>query len=310
MEIERILVTGNIVQEVKKQINHEAWPQSFRFLEEKEVTKEDLQWADAYVAFKPTANFDFYDIKWVHSLGAGVDGYLFRGKWKEDVLLTRTICSFGQRISQYCLSYVLQDLQKHRVFQEQQHNKQWKQVTPQLLEEQKVLIYGTGEIGQETAELFHSFGLDVFGVSRSGDKKEGFKRVFAIGEEKEILPEIDVVINTLPLTEQTFELFGREILSRLNQALFINVGRGASVVEVDLLDSLEHKHLRLAVLDVFAEEPLPNDSPFWHHPAIMVTPHVSAVTTAEEAADCFLDTWEKLKKQQPLPNKVDIGKGY
>lgn len=310
MDIQRILITGNIVREIEQQIDVELYPQSFLFIEETELTEEHLQWADAYVAFKPTENFTFNNIKWVHSLGAGVDGYLFRRKWKEDVLLTRTICSFGRRISQYCLSYVLQDLQKHQQFLQKQRNKHWRQVTPDLLGKQKVMIYGTGEIGRETAELFTSFGLEVFGVSQSGSQQPPFQKVFSKNAGEEILSEIDIVINTLPLTEETYRLFGENIFRMLNGAMFINVGRGASLVEKDLLAALEDSHLRLAVLDVFEEEPLPGQSPLWEHEKIITTPHISAVTTPEEAVACFMDTLEKLTTDQPVTNTVNPANGY
>ncbi|WP_226036847.1 D-2-hydroxyacid dehydrogenase [Aquibacillus saliphilus] len=310
MEINNILITGNLANDIKKVIDPEQYPQTFRFIEEKSVTSKDLQWADGYVAFKPTTNFEFFDIKWVHSLGAGVDGFLFGNKWKEDVLLTRTICSFGQRISQYCLSYYLKDLQEHDSFREKESHKQWQPVTPKLIKNQKALVYGTGEIGQEIAKLFSSLGIEVYGVSLSGSQKPHFSKVYSISTETEILSEVDVVINTLPLTKETDKLFGKDLFNYMNHAIFINVGRGSSVVESDLIDALQNNTIRLAVLDVFKEEPLPVDHRFWELENVRITPHISAVTTVEEAVDCFLETLNKLKDKSVLKNKVDTSLGY
>lgn len=310
MEVHTVLVTGNICQDMEKLINADAYRQSFRFVKETEVSREDLQWADAYVAFKPTANFDFYGIKWVHSLGAGVDGYLFDREWKEDVLLTRTICSFGQRIGQYCLSYVLKNFQQHDNFLEKKLYRQWQPVTPELLDGRKILIYGTGEIGKQTAKLFSTVGTDVYGVSRSGKPQPEFTEVYPISAETKVLPEVDVVINTLPLTHATYHLFEESFFSKLTNAVFINVGRGASVVESALLEGVERGNIREAVLDVFEKEPLPVNSLLWNQKNVVITPHISAVTTAEEAVTCFLDTLKKVESNQPVPNRVDIKIGY
>lgn len=310
MKVQNILITGNLYKEMKELIDPVQLRQSFRFMNEEDVAVKDLQWADAYVAFKPVPDFEFFNIKWVHSTGAGVDGFLFGREWKEDVLLTRTVCSFGQRISQYCLSYVLKDLQRHDYFLQKQSTRDWQPMTPELVSKQNVLIYGTGEIGQEVAKQFASFGLNVYGVSLSGEPTACFRGVYPIFSEGEVLNKADIVINTLPLTEKTNRLFGKEFFSELNEAVFINVGRGKSVVEAGLLEAVENKKVRLAVLDVFEEEPLPVDSPLWEKENIIITPHISAVTTAKEAAACFLETLDKIEKNEPLENKADPENGY
>ena len=310
MKIQHVLIAGKLSSDIKRIINEENFTQSFRFKEEKDVTTDDLKWADAYVSSKPTVNFDFYNMKWVHSLGAGVNNFLFNRKWNADVLLTRTICSFGQRISQYCLSYYLKDLQAHDYFQIQQWNKEWAPRTPDLITNQKVLVYGTGEIGQEVARLFSSLGMDVFGVSLSGNEKPPFTHVYKISSEYEMLSQTDLIINTLPLTDKTKHLFEENRLNQVNNAVFINVGRGASVKQTALYQALCSDKIRMAVLDVFEEEPLPANSQLWEHDKVIITPHISAVTTAEEATSCFLDTLHAIENGSVIKNKVDISRGY
>jgi glyoxylate/hydroxypyruvate reductase A len=116
----------------------------------------------------------------VHSLGTGVDRLLFKKDWNGDVLLTSTICSFGQRIAEYCLSYILKDIQFHDQFQEFKVQKKWQSISPKLLKDQKIMIYGTGEIGQKTAEILTSLGVEVYGVSLSGKDKKFFKEVMPV----------------------------------------------------------------------------------------------------------------------------------
>jgi phosphoglycerate dehydrogenase-like enzyme len=282
----------------------------FRYLPEENVTQEDIFWADVLVAFHINSNYDFSQLKWIHSLGAGVDRFLLKNNWQQGVLLTRTICSFGQRIGEYCLSYVLKDLQFHDQFHELKEQKKWQPMTPKLLTEQKILIYGTGEIGQTVAKIFSGLGVEVYGVSLSGKEKEFFKEVWTTDSHVSRLPEFDYLINTMPLTERTVQFFNGSIFSHLTDTGFINVGRGASLDEHALLVALEKEQVRFAVLDVFNDEPLSTENPLWAHPNVQITPHISAVTTPQEGAACFLETLRKIEDNRPLLNKVDVAKGY
>ena len=283
---------------------------NFRFLPEERLTTDHLDWADALVCFNLKSNVDYGQVKWVHSLGAGVDRFLYGKSWDKNVLLTRTICSFGQRIAEYCLSYILKDLQFHDQFLIAQVRKNWEPITPKLLGNQKVMIYGTGEIGQRMAKIFSSLGVEVYGVSLSGRDKDDFKEVLTLDSHYSQLSGMDYIINTLPLTEQTANLFSENIFGRLSNAGFINVGRGATLDESALLDALNDQLVRFAVLDVFAQEPLPEENPLWDHQNVHITPHISAVTTPHEAVMCFIGTLKNIEENKPLKNKVDVDKGY
>lgn len=310
MNISNILLVSPMYKELKQLIEKEAPHKTFRFLPEDELTQADLSWADALVSFNLKSDYDYSTVKWVHSLGAGVDRFLHKKDWNEEVLLTRTICSFGTRIAEYCLSYILRDLQMHDRFQDQQQQKSWVQCTPKLLGEQKVLVYGTGEIGQMIAKVFSGLGVDVYGVSLSGKEKADFKEVMTMDSHFSRLKEVNFVINTLPLTVRTEKLFNGTIFNQLSNAGFINVGRGASVDEEALLQALNSNQVRFAVLDVFENEPLPENNPLWSHPRVHITPHISAVTTANEGAACFLETLKNIDDNKPLRNLVDTKKGY
>ncbi|MFC4404061.1 D-2-hydroxyacid dehydrogenase [Gracilibacillus xinjiangensis] len=310
MNIANIIFLSPINQELEVLLENYHINKKIRFLTEENLNGEDLEWADALVTFKTTSNYDYSKVKWVHSLGAGVDNFTFHNEWKDDVILTRTITSFGQRISEYCLSYILKDIQFHEQFQYQKSIKLWKPITPKMLNEVCVLIYGTGEIGQKIAEVLTGFGVKVYGVSRSGKQKDHFADILTIDSHYSLLSQVDYVINTLPLTEKTENLFHAGIFDHYSSIGFINVGRGESVKEKDLLQAITRNQVRFAVIDVFANEPLPEDHVFWEHPKIFLTPHISAVTTAKEAAECFVETLENIEKNKPLPNRVDVKQGY
>jgi phosphoglycerate dehydrogenase-like enzyme len=310
MNIHNILVAGNYEKQFQEQLPPKI-TQIFRFKRIDEITEEDLSWADAYVGFKPCPGFHFADIKWVHSFNAGINNYLEIDGWKEhDIFLTRTVCSFGQRISEYCLSYVLRDLQYHHYFEGKQTEKKWAPQTPQMVKDQTIVIFGTGEIGQEVAKVFSSFGATVYGVSQSGKQKEYFQKVTETSSASTLAAQADWIISTLPLTNETSKLFDRAFFSNLNGAAFINVGRGLTVDEQALIEALNSRKIRYAVLDVLDTEPLPETSELWERDDIVITPHISAVTELTEAIACFLDTLKRIENNEVLPNRVDFMKGY
>ncbi|WP_085522310.1 D-2-hydroxyacid dehydrogenase [Tuberibacillus sp. Marseille-P3662] len=310
MDINHLLITDQNFEELERLLEGRLPGKEVRFKSKEEVTSDDMAWTDAFVSFKPAPNFDVAQLKWVHVLGAGVDAFLFNQTWPDDVLMTRTICSFGKRIAEYCLSYILRCLQNHERFRQDQHNKSWDPVTPGLIEDQTIVVYGTGEIGQEVAKTLSMLGADTYGVSLGGRSKDYFKDVYAVGREGDILGSADVVINTLPLTAETHRMFNQTFFNQLQQAMFINVGRGGSVETEALVDGLDQDNVSQAVLDVFASEPLPADSPLWTRDDVSMTPHISAVTTPDEAADCFVDTLKDIEAGKSLENQVDIRKGY
>ena len=310
MNIHTILVAGRMHKELEEIIKQKQLSQTFRFMEEQDVTMEDLNWADGLLSFGPTNCFEDHSFKWIHSLGAGVDRFLERGNWKKSVMLTRTVCSFGQRISEYCLSYMLAELQHHAQFQHQQKQKQWKVVEPKQLSTQTVIIYGTGEIGGRLAAVLKSFGVRVIGVSKSGNEKPSFDQVVSISKEKELLKEAEWIISTMPLTHETKSYFDPKWMNVVENAYFINVGRGATVDENALVEAIEQKRIRKAYIDVFEHEPLTKESSWWDHSNIIITPHISAVTTPEEAVECFVETLQKVEQGELPSNLVNIERGY
>ncbi|MET3194976.1 D-2-hydroxyacid dehydrogenase [Bacillus sp. OAE603] len=309
MEIQKILVTSKLHHKLKTLIESFDIPKEFRFLPEDQVSKEDYEWADTFVGFRPTPNFEFGNIKWVHSLAAGVDSFM-KLDWNKDVLLTRTIDVFGPKMSQYCLSYILQDAQLHEQFSNLQRERKWEFHIPKSLEEQKVVIYGTGEIGGYIGKTLSSLGMKVYGVSMSGEQKPNFEKVVTLHNAHTILEQTDWVIGVLPSTNETQSIINESTYMNLNGAGFINVGRGATVSDVDLLNALQSGNVRKAILDVFSIEPLPASSELWEMPNVTITPHISAVTLPIDGVKCFVDTLSKLENGETVKNKVVIDKGY
>ncbi|MEK8128407.1 D-2-hydroxyacid dehydrogenase [Paenibacillus filicis] len=311
MEIKRILVTGRLQEELKHRLDGVIGAE-LRCLPEDRVTEQDLAWADAYAGFRPVPGFLPEQYRWVHALGAGVDAFIHRKPWSEQTILTRTTGDFGRKIAEYCLGHMLADAQHHEGFSEDQRARRWGPQAAVPLAGQAVAVFGTGTIGQTISLTLRALGVRAYGISWSGTAHEAFDKTVSLREAAVVLDQADWVINTLPLTEQTEALFDERLIALMKPGCaFINVGRGGSLVEPDLLRALDRGQLRKAVLDVLSVEPLPDTSPLWSRPDIKITPHIAAVTDAEEAAQALLDTWNALQQgENLLANRVNIERGY
>ena len=170
-------------------------------------------------------------------------------------------------------------------------------------------MVGPGPVGRETALLLRAAGLHVKVVGRSGREDAQLGTIHPFTALDDLLGEADDVVLTLPLTEATRGLFDSRRLARMREgARLVNVGRGAVVVETDLLAAVDSGHLGGAALDVFEREPLPSDSPLWARDNILVSPHASGdlVGWRSRVVDCFAENLRRWKAGEPLRDVVDL----
>ncbi|MCG7339515.1 D-2-hydroxyacid dehydrogenase [Staphylococcus sp. ACRSN] len=310
MHIQNILIVGDYKASIKKDLSK---LEQYHILIKKlaHITEDDLNWADAYVGFEPCEQFHPNKVKWVHTFNAGVNNYLEIEGWQtSQTLMTRTVTDFGVKMAEYCLSYILRDTQQHTAFNEQQKNKQWKAISPKPLKDITITLFGTGAIGQKMAEIFSVFGITVHGVSNSGMKKPFFHSVTNVTHSESKIADADYVISTLPLTKSSEYLFNYTLFEKMNNTVFINLGRGKVVDTESLITALNNKHVRHAILDVFESEPLSINSKLWERDDVTITPHISALTDIDDAIACFYETLQKIERGYQLDNKVDFSKGY
>lgn len=282
----------------------------FRVRGPKELTAEDIAWAEALIGFRPPAHLEVRGPKWIHGSGAGVDAWLFRKSFPEGVLLTRTNQPFGTMIGEYCVARALAERQKMIQLYEQQRRSEWEYQTIPLVEGTRALIVGTGEVGRGIAARFKALGAKVDGVSAGGKAVHPFGQVFARRHLNDALKGADWLILAAPLTEATFQMIGGVELSYARGSYLINVGRGALVDEAALVPALEAGHIRGAALDVFETEPLPKESPLWQHPKVLISPHISGITSVEGATAGFLHALAALELGVLPDTTVDVSKGY
>jgi phosphoglycerate dehydrogenase-like enzyme len=276
-----------------------------------QVTADDLAWADTYMGFRRPPLPSMGNVRWVHCTGAGVDSWLYPTELSRHILLTRTSESFGVYIAEWALSRALAVRQQILDLAECQRRHEWKPRDIGYIRGSRAVVVGTGDVGSHIARLFSALGAEVLGVSRSGRGDPAvFTSMSKVSALCELVPDADWLIVMIPLTSDTRGLVSRTIMSACRGAVLINAGRGATVDEAAIPEALDQGWLSAAALDVFSTEPLPNDSPLWSHPRVMISPHISGLTTNEGAITGFLECLTEIEAGRTPARVVDREREY
>ena len=251
-------------------------------------------------------------LKLIQSLWAGVDRLLADDSVPAHVPIARMVDPLMSRAMAESALWAVLSL--HRGFFDyasQQQRCEWQQLNQRRADEVEVAVLGLGEMGRSAAQRLAANGYRVRGWSTTRAAIPGMATVAGPDALSPLLAEADIVVNLLPLTAATRGLFDHDRFDGLRPgASLVNLGRGAHVVERDLLDALASGRLRRAVLDVFLAEPLAADHPFWRHPQVTVLPHVAALTDTRSAAQVVARNVRALRAGLPLAHLVDRARGY
>lgn len=248
-------------------------------------------------------------VRWVQSTWAGVTP-LIQHAYKSYVL-TGVKGIFGQQMSEYVLAHLLAHEGRLRQRWQNQLSGLWDNKVSGSLRDKTLGIMGTGSIGAAVAESCSALGVRCTGLNSSGNSHPGFQQVFAPRELTEFLRDSDYVLGLLPDLPATTGLLNTEAFDSMKtDALLINVGRGNLIVEEDLVVALKTQKIAGAVLDVFQQEPLPNNSVLWSVPNLTITGHIAAVSQPDDIAGLFLQNYERYCSGQALLHTIDFDKGY
>lgn len=255
-------------------------------------------------------------LKWVQSISAGVDYLPLQEYAQRGILVSNASGVHARPIADHLLAVILMRLRGFTETIVAQQDRVWRPKDFQYgyLAEQKILIVGTGQIGQKLAEMLTKLGAKATGINTSGHPVAFFDQTYPLSALKEQSAAADFVINILPLTKATRHLYDADFFAAMNAAgTFINVGRGPSVDTQALIAALEQKQLAYAALDVFEEEPLPSDSPLWRLDNVLLTPHIAGMTPHFQKAfmAIFLANLVSFTKEgQLVQNEVSLDRGY
>ncbi|MDT0443282.1 D-2-hydroxyacid dehydrogenase [Streptomyces johnsoniae] len=252
--------------------------------------------------------------RWVHTASAGVDRLLFPELLASDTVLTNARGVFDRPIAEYVAGLVLAMAKDFRHSWNVQRERRWQHRETEKVFGSRAVVVGSGPIGRRIGTTLRALGVTVDLVGRTAREADAdFGRVHAGGDLPALLPTADWVVCAAPLTPQTEGMFDAAAFALMKPtARFLNVGRGGHVVEDDLVAALRAGRLAGAALDVFAEEPLPADSPLWDLPELIVSPHMSGDTHGwrDDLADQFQDNFDRWLAGEPLANVVDKRLGY
>ncbi len=251
-------------------------------------------------------------LKAVFNLGAGIDALAAMREFPRAVPLIRLEdAGMAGPMAQYALAVVLRYAYRFDEYARRQAERQWAPRRPRAMDEVEVGVLGLGAIGTVVARTIAGQGFRVRGYARTRRAISGVASFAGSAELPAFLNGVHVLINVLPLTEDTRGILRREHLARLaDGAHVVNMARGAHLVEADLLDLLDAGKLAGATLDVFGQEPLPPEHRFWTHPAVTVTPHVSGVTLLAESVEQVAHKIRSLERGEPVGGVVDWTRGY
>ena len=252
------------------------------------------------------------NLKAILVLGAGVDSALDDPTIPMHVPVMRLLGAGMQAPMAEYAHYAVLHFQRHmQAYPQQQREAIWRRIPWKLAGDWPVGVMGLGVIGGFVAQRLAACGYPVAGWARA-PRLLGGVEVFAGRDQlPAFLARSRVVINVLPLTSETGGILDAAAFSAMQRGSYVvNIGRGAHVVDADLIAALDSGQLGGAMLDVFREEPLPASHPFWSHPKVIVTPHAAAPTIVDAAERQIIGNVERMERGEPPLGVVDRAKGY
>jgi phosphoglycerate dehydrogenase-like enzyme len=249
-------------------------------------------------------------LKWAQSIYAGVEP-LVDPTQRRDYVLTNARGVFGALMSEYVFGYLL-FLEKRMLERIQaQHAHHWQRTESGVLRGKTIGLLGVGSIGEHLAETAKHFQMQVKGFTRGSETSKQVDTYYHGSDLLTFAEGLDYLVSVLPRTQDTNKLVDEALLNALpNHAVFVNVGRGNSVNEAALVKALNDGKLAAAVLDVFEQEPVPVDHPFWTTPNLYMTYHTSAISYPEDITKLFIENYDLYIQGKPLKYIVDFERGY
>ncbi len=285
------------------QVELRVWPEAGNLA--------DIQFAFVW-RYPPGLLARLPNLRAIFSLGGGVESILRDPELPREVPLVRMVDpALAIGMNEFVLMCVLHYHRQMDAHAENQRQRNWTRLVPPLPQDRRVGILGLGELGGLCAGTLVKLGFDVAGWSRSARTIEGVRSFAGVEQLPEFLRRTEILVCLLPLTPSTENIINSATLAHLPRgAYFINVARGQHVVDADLLAALDSGQLAAATLDVFREEPLPGQHPFWVHPRITVVPHIAAITQVKTAARTLAANLNRCLAGAAPVNVVDRRRGY
>lgn len=258
------------------------------------------------------------EVKWVHSLSAGVEKLLFPELIESPVQVTNAKGVFKRSLAEFAVLGMLYFYKRVRRILDNQREHKWEDFRVGWLPGKVMGVVGYGEIGRECALLAKALGVKIYAARRKPALSEQdpiLDRIYSADRISEFLHELDVLLLAAPLTAETRHMISDSAFAVMKpSAIVVNVGRGPVMDEKALIRALESKKIAGAALDVFETEPLPASSPLWDMENVLISPHCTDKTADPDWLDLamqpFLENFGHFVKGEPLINLIDKKAGY
>ncbi len=304
----------------EKEIKELIDPDQFKkivFVNKSEQLKEVIEDADVVVTFPCEASViqKGKKLKWLQALSVGVDAFPLKELHEKGVIITNGKGVHRIHMAEYAIaSMIMLARNIHLMMNNKFHHTWFRKVSQDEIFGATVGILGLGSIGQEVAKKASLMGMRVIGIKNNPAKIPYVDKVAGIEDIKMVFEESDYIINLLPETHKTRKIINKFLFSIMKkEACLINMGRGGTVDEKDMIEALQNGELRGLVSDVFEQEPLPEDSPLWKMNNVVITPHMCGESV--KYMDKFMPILQNnLRVYQGgtgnMINLVDLNKGY
>jgi phosphoglycerate dehydrogenase-like enzyme len=277
-----------------------------------DVILNGMNGGDLFKALLPTAR----KVRWIHSLSAGVENILIPELVNSDVPLTNARGVFAESLGEFVIAAALFFAKDLRRMVRSQTAGKWDQFDVNVLYRQSMAIVGYGEIGRAAARRAKALGMKIYATRRRPELLKNdpiVDKAFPPDRLSEMMGNADYVVAASALTPESRGLIGqREIAAMKKTAVIMNVGRGPVIDEASLIAALQENRIRGAALDVFDKEPLAPGHPFWTLENVLLSPHCADHTEGwlDDAANFFVENFQRFAKGEPLQNVVDKKAGY
>jgi len=274
------------------------------------VGDDELADCDAVVTFEYAEEFLETDLGWIHSIQAGYDRFPLDRLEAEGVALTNSTGIHDTSVGEFAVGLMLSFARRLHTYVRSQQAHEWTHPAwdePFTLDGEELCIVGLGTLGRGIAERADALGMEVVGVRRSGEPTPHTEAVYTPDRLREAIADARFVALAVPLTDETEGLVGSpEFDAMAEDAYLVNVARGSVVVEDELVAALREGEIAGAGLDVFEEEPLPDDSPLWDFEEVVVTPHRAAAERDyyRHIADLVRRNVERVREGEEMTNRV------
>lgn len=310
----KVLITVKISDEQLKKIKSLGY-EIIRISESKIKNCEEVDDADILVTYNPFKRLDISkmkNLKYIMLTSVGFDQLPKEKVIKQNIQVTNNRGGYSISMSEWIVMCILEIYKKSKMLYKQQQDKVWHMdFGISELYGSRIGFLGTGTIAVEAAKRLNGFGVEIWGYNTNGREVEYFDRCFGKNQINEIFKNCDVVVSTMPCTENTIGMIDKDKFELMKQgSSFINVGRGKIVNEEDLIKYLDK--FKGVALDVFEQEPLPKESPLWDADNVIVTPHNCWVSDKNDirVEKLMYSNLKKYKEGKQVDNIVNIERGY